>query len=88
MIVVFGCGGDRDPAKRPAMGAVAARLADSVVVTSDNPRTEDPAAIIADVISGIPDHRDTILTEQERKENATMMICCSGSKSPRLVLDI
>jgi tetrachlorobenzoquinone reductase len=40
------------------------------------------------VVSGIPDHRDTILTEQERKENATMMICCSGSKSPRLVLDI
>jgi ferredoxin-NADP reductase len=40
------------------------------------------------VISGIPDHRDTILTEQERKESATMMICCSGSKSPRLVLDI
>jgi tetrachlorobenzoquinone reductase len=40
------------------------------------------------VISGIPDHRDTILTESERKENATMMICCSGSKSPRLVLDI
>jgi ferredoxin-NADP reductase len=40
------------------------------------------------VISGNPDHRDTILTESERKENATMMICCSGSKSPRLVLDI
>ena len=40
------------------------------------------------VISGIPDHRDTILTEQERNESATMMICCSGSKSPRLVLDI
>ncbi|HEY4123057.1 MAG TPA: iron-sulfur cluster-binding domain-containing protein, partial [Rhizomicrobium sp.] len=40
------------------------------------------------VISGIPDHRDTILTESERKESATMMICCSGSKSPRLVLDI
>jgi len=40
------------------------------------------------VISGIPDHRDSILTEQERKENATMMICCSGSKSQRLVLDI
>jgi ferredoxin-NADP reductase len=40
------------------------------------------------VISGIPDHRDTILTESERKENATMMICCSGSKSPRLVLDL
>lgn len=40
------------------------------------------------VISGTPDHRDSILTEQERKEDATMMICCSGSKSPRLVLDI
>ncbi len=40
------------------------------------------------VISGIPDHRDTILTESERKESATMMICCSGSKTPRLVLDI
>lgn len=40
------------------------------------------------VISGIPDHRDTILTESERNENATMMICCSGSKTPRLVLDI
>ena len=40
------------------------------------------------VIAGIPDHRDTILTESERKENATMMICCSGSKTPRLVLDI
>jgi tetrachlorobenzoquinone reductase len=40
------------------------------------------------VISGIPDHRDTILTESERKANATMMICCSGSKTPRLVLDI
>jgi ferredoxin len=40
------------------------------------------------VISGVPDHRDSILTEGERKENATMMICCSGSKTPRLVLDI
>ncbi|MSP94115.1 MAG: oxidoreductase [Alphaproteobacteria bacterium] len=40
------------------------------------------------VISGTPDHRDTILTEQERKDSATMMICCSGSKTPRLVLDI
>lgn len=50
--VVFGCGGDRDAAKRPAMGAVASAMADVVMVTSDNPRSEDPAAIITSVKSG------------------------------------
>lgn len=53
IVVLFGCGGDRDKTKRPIMGAIAARLADFVIVTSDNPRTEPPHAIIADIVDGM-----------------------------------
>jgi UDP-N-acetylmuramoyl-L-alanyl-D-glutamate--2,6-diaminopimelate ligase len=79
LITVFGCGGDRDRTKRPLMGAVASRLSDLIVITSDNPRSEDPARIIEEIQRGItPDtQRDAAqraLTVLDRREAIDMAI--------------
>ena len=50
---MFGCGGDRDPIKRPIMGRIGVELSDIAIITSDNPRTEDPMAIISDILKGV-----------------------------------
>ena len=58
LIAVFGCGGDRDPIKRPIMGKIGTDIADFSIITSDNPRTEDPAKIIEDIVKGIDTHKN------------------------------
>ena len=69
LIVVIGAGGDRDPGKRPLMGEIAARLSDLLVVTDDNPRTEDPGAIRAAVLAGVPDDaRADVVEVGDRRE--------------------
>ena len=77
VLVVFGCGGDRDRAKRPAMGEVAARLADVAVLTSDNPRGEDPLAIIGEVRAGAPDPA-SLIVEPDRRAAIARALSLAG----------
>jgi UDP-N-acetylmuramyl tripeptide synthase len=83
VVVVFGCGGDRDRGKRPAMGAIASQLADEVVLTSDNPRSENPLAIIGEIQAGIscatpvhvePDRRAAIFGALRRAEAGDVVV--------------
>ncbi len=81
--VVFGCGGDRDTGKRPVMGEIAARLADVAVVTSDNPRTENPTRIIEDILKGAPEalvleDRRAAIVEAFDKADAADVVLVAG----------
>jgi len=94
LAVVFGCGGDRDKGKRPQMGSIAARLADRVIVTDDNPRSEVPAAIRAEVLAGCPgaleigDRAEAIRRAiAALQEHDTLVIAGKGHESGQIVGD-
>jgi UDP-N-acetylmuramyl tripeptide synthase len=88
LVCVFGCGGDRDPGKRPQMGAVAEALADRVLVTSDNPRGEDPWAIIEAIVRGMK-NRPPVQVERTRavaarsRQQMPATWCCSPARGTR-----
>jgi UDP-N-acetylmuramoyl-L-alanyl-D-glutamate--2,6-diaminopimelate ligase len=83
LITVFGCGGDRDRAKRPLMGASAASRSDLAVVTSDNPRSERPATILDDILEGIDD-RSGVKVEEDRR--AAIALALGEAEADDLVL--
>ncbi|MBQ3711938.1 MAG: UDP-N-acetylmuramoyl-L-alanyl-D-glutamate--2,6-diaminopimelate ligase [Bacteroidales bacterium] len=80
LVCLFGCGGDRDRSKRPEMAAIAEKLADKVIVTSDNPRTEDPEAIIAEIMSGFKSTKKVVkITSREDAIRAAVQFATPGS---------
>lgn len=96
LIALFGCGGDRDRTKRPLMGEAAAEHSDFVIVTSDNPRTEDPDAIIAEILPGvegkntpykvIPNRREAIFYAVENaKPGDTIVLCGKGHEDYQII---
>ena len=84
LICLFGCGGDRDRTKRPVMGAIAKELADVVVVTSDNPRTEKPEAIIADILSGMEGDMELVRVQPDRR--AAIAWCMENGRTGDVIV--
>jgi UDP-N-acetylmuramoyl-L-alanyl-D-glutamate--2,6-diaminopimelate ligase len=96
LIVVFGCGGDRDTAKRPIMGSIAARLADLAIITSDNPRTEDPKIIIEGIKKGFNDKPFQVIEDRqeaiheaikEARENDVVLVAGKGHEDYQIIGD-
>ena len=94
LVVVFGCGGDRDAGKRPLMGAIAARNADRVIVTDDNPRSEDPAAIRAAILRAAPgaaeigDRREAIRSSVAALQAGdVLLVAGKGHESGQIIGD-
>ena len=95
IITVFGCGGDRDSIKRPIMAGVASNRSDVTVLTSDNPRTEDPATILQEVASGIASGREYVQIEdrieaihfaiEQAKEGDTVVIAGKGHENYQII---
>ena len=101
IIAVFGCGGDRDPIKRPIMGRIGVCLSDLAVITSDNPRTEDPDKIIADIVRGVreleapyadkpylvvPNRREAIARAlREARPNDVVVLCGKGHETYQII---
>lgn len=96
VVTLFGCGGDRDATKRPIMGEIAAKLSDFVIVTSDNPRTEEPGAIIEDILKGMKNTKTPYTVIENRREaigwsikNAktddTIILCGKGHETYQII---
>ena len=85
LITVFGCGGDRDKSKRSKMGQIASELSDRVIITSDNPRTENPDDILNEIAQGVnPKHLKKVLSISDRKE--AIKTACSLANEGDVIL--
>ena len=94
LIAVFGCGGDRDRSKRPVMGRIASQLGDLAIVTSDNPRSEDPEAIIRDILAGVDGGKHVAITDRREaiawacaaaKQGDTVLIAGKGHENYQII---
>lgn len=86
LIVIFGCGGNRDPLRRPTMGAAAAKYADTIIVTDDNPRFEESSAIIADILKGIPAEKQASVICEPARAKAIALAAARAKKGAVIAL--